>query len=995
MRPRHRPVRALAAVLLLAAGPVAAAPAGFIDYHHTQWTAADGAPPAIHTMAQTRDGWLWLGTADGLYRFDGLRFERHALPAQPGRSHERIQLLRAASNGDLVIAYAAEGTSVLHPDGRFEDLPEQTPPYESIGAIAVDTDGSLWTVGGRIAHLVDGRWHVVASGPEWETARQEDLLVDGAGNLWAFNERGAWRLDRAAGRFERVSDQAGQPLLAPDGRLWSRSGATLHLLGTTGRPRPATSAPAQSREAGQFDADGTLWLLDCPQPVCRVPTAGQRRDARWTVASAPAERLADPGLLSGGGPTAILEDREGDIWVATETGLDRFRRNRFLHSGLPGNGMRYSFAVDGAGRVLAADFETGTLWRLAPDAAPVAERGPWVGVITNGHDGALLVGGKRSIQRRRGATVEEIPLPSGPDGKPRDYRPIGVLDDGKVLWTATLETGLIGWRDGRWLPRTAFNLPPKIFQSASAAPAGMWLATGDGKLVHYLDDRLTGYDLGPVGQASALFPGDDLVVSGSGGTAVLRDRALHLLRTQDPGVLRNLSGTVVTPDGDRWMNGVAGLVHVRAADWRQAMRVPDHALRYELFDTLDGYPGRAAFENRWRGIVSADGRNLWLSATGGVVRLDLAQLRRNRVAPQAVILGVTADGRGWPAQGKVELPAGADHFRIQYTAPALRMPERVRFEYRLDGVDKAWLDAGTRRATSYTNIGPGDYVFHVRAVNEDGVPGDAVATLPLHVAPTLAQTLWFRLACAAALALLGVLLYRYRVRYVTRRLTERLQVRTAERERIARTLHDTFLQTVQGLVLRVDAVAATLPPDAGARRQLENVLDDASQAIGEGRDQLQELRAGDAHVLENVLTDAIARARQAPGVPAVDLHVEGERRALLAPVADEIAEIGREALRNAFAHAHAARIRVTLVYARRTLTLCVADDGCGLPEPVRRDGPVVAAAYRGHWGLVGMRERAARIGARLDIAGGPRQGTSVTLTVPGVHAYGADRLPPT
>jgi signal transduction histidine kinase len=257
------------------------------------------------------------------------------------------------------------------------------------------------------------------------------------------------------------------------------------------------------------------------------------------------------------------------------------------------------------------------------------------------------------------------------------------------------------------------------------------------------------------------------------------------------------------------------------------------------------------------------------------------------------------------------------------------------------------------------------------------------------VAPTLVQTLWFRLACAGALALLGVLLYRYRMRYVTRRLTERLQVRTAERERIARTLHDTFLQTVQGLVLRVDAVAATLPPDAGARRQLENVLDDASHAIGEGRDQLQELRAGDAHVLEDVLADAIARLGQTHGALAVDVHVEGERRPLLAPVADEIAEIAREALRNAFAHAHAARIRVTLVYARRTLTLCVADDGRGLPEAVRRDGTGFAGD-RGHWGLVGMRERAGRIGARLDIASGPRHGTTITLTVPGAHAYGAD-----
>jgi signal transduction histidine kinase len=976
---------------MLAAGLLACATAfaqgdGFADYHHTQWTAADGAPPGIRTMAQTRDGWLWLGTGDGLYRFDGIRFERYPLPASPVRSRELIQSLVAAPNGDLVIAYFAEGVSVLHPDGRFDDLPPQPAPYESVVAMAVDTDGSLWTVGGRVMHLVDGRWRVAAAGPDWASSQRHSLVVDGAGRIWAFNDGGIWRLDRAAGRFDRVANTASLPLFAPDGRLWQIApDGTVRLLDATGAARSATFAPSESRMAGQFGADGTLWLLNCSQTLCRVPDAAQRKDTGWPSAPAATERVADPLHVSGREAIRILEDREGDIWVATENGLDRFRRNRFIQSGLPGSGLRYSLATDAAGRVLAADFETGTLWRLAPDAAPVAERGPWVGLINNGPGGTLLVGGKRSIQRRRGDTVDEIPLPPGPDGKPRDHHLLGLLDDGKVLWTASPETGLIGWRAGQWLPRAAFNLPPKIYQSNTDDPTGNWMATGDGKLVHSRDDKLAWYDLGPVGMTSAIFAGDPLVVSGTGGTAVLRDKTLQLLRTQEPGALRNLSGMVVTADGDRWLNGAAGLIHVRAADWRQAMQDPAGLLRHERFDTLDGYPGRAAFENRWRGIVSADGRNLWLTATGGVVRLDLAQLRRNRVAPQAVILAVTTDSGSWPARGKVELPAGVGQFRIQYTAPALRMPERVRFEYRLDGVDTAWLDAGTRRATSYTNIGPGDYVFRLRAVNEDGVPGDVVATLPLHVAPTLVQTLWFKVACAGALVLLGVLLYRWRMRYVTRRLTERLQVRTAERERIARTLHDTFLQTVQGLVLRVDAVAATLPPDAGARRQLETVLDDASHAIGEGRDQLQELRAGDAHVLEDVLAETVARLKIAHGALDVELHVEGERRALRAPVADEIADIAREALRNAFVHAHAARIWVTLEYAHRTLVLCVADDGRGIPQAVRRDG-----ARSGHWGLVGMRERAARIGARLEIASGPREGTAVTLTVPGVHAYGAD-----
>ncbi|MBW8901113.1 MAG: hypothetical protein JF619_24025, partial [Massilia sp.] len=592
-----------AAVLSLVGTPAAAGAVGFTDYHHTQWTVADGAPPGIRTMAQTRDGWLWLGTIDGLYRFDGLRFERYPLPAARVRTRDLIQALRAAPNGDLFIAYVAEGVSVLHPDGRFDDLPPQPSPFDNVSALAVDTDGSLWTLGARAMHLVGGRWQVVPAGPAWASVNIQSLVADGAGRLWAFDDGGAWRLDRTAGRFDRVTATPGLPLLAPDGRLWQLAAdGTMRLVTATGAVRPAAFAAAESRAGGQFGADGTLWLPKCPQTVCRVPDAAQRTETRWPVRLANPEPVAEPTRMSGQEAITMLEDREGDIWVATENGLDRFRRNRFLTTGLPGNGARYSLATDGD-RVLAADIETGTLWRLAPDTAPAVVPGPWISVIRNGLDGAVLLGGKRSVWRRRGADALEIPLPPGPDGKPRDHHLVGFLDDGKVLWTASPETALIGWRDGRWLPRAAFNLPPKIYQSATSGPAGNWFATGDGKLVHYLDDKLTTCSLDPIGMASTILPGDALFVSGAGGGAVLREGVLRPLRTREPGVLRNLSGMVVTPDGDRWLNGFAGLVHVRAADWRQAMRNPDLPLRYELFGALDGYPGRAAFENRWPGIV--------------------------------------------------------------------------------------------------------------------------------------------------------------------------------------------------------------------------------------------------------------------------------------------------------------------------------------------------------------------------------------------------------
>ena len=988
MRTRRRLARAPAALFaaLLAAGAAGAPAGGFDAYMHTRWNVEEGAPPAIRAIAQTADGWLWLGTADGLFRFDGLRFERHPLPPRVGIGGERIDALHAAANGNLYIGHGGAGISVLHPDGRVEQLPAApAAPGETGGAIAVDPDGTIWTLAGALRRLRDGAWRTVAEGPDWGGARRRALLLDGRGQLWAGNERGAWRLDRAADRLVRVADAGDELLMSPDGRVWAIDGAgALRLLQAGAASRPAGYRHAQGRLAAQFDRDGALWLLACGPGPRLLPDAGARGGARLAACAEAQARKDDAPPLSGARAHAVFEDREGNVWIVTEQGVDRFRRKRFAAAGLPGSGARYSLAADGEGRMWSADSLTGALWRLYPDRPAEAERGRHVSVVASGRNGSLLVGGKRSIQRRSGAGVEEIPLPPGRDGKPADLHMLGILDDGKVLWTATLETGLIGWRDGKWLPRQAFTLPPKIYQSApGAAPGEMWLATGDGVLVHYRDGALAASDIRALGMASAIFPGPELTVGGSAGFGVLKDGRLRLLRAADPEALRNASGMVTTPDGDRWINASAGLVHVRAADWRRSMDDPSQPLRYELFDQADGYPGQAVIESRWASAASPDGRHLWLLATGGAIRLDTGALRRNPVPPRAAILRLNTDAGAYPAPGPVMLPPGTERFRIDFTAPALRKPERIRFEYRLDGVDAGWQDGGARRSTSYTNIGPGSYTFRVRALNEDGVAGPAEAALLVSVEPTVVQSAWFRALCLAALALLGVALYRWRVRWLSARLAERLRVKTAERERIARTLHDTFLQTVQGLVLRVDAVAASLPPGARARRQLETVLEDAGSAIGEGRDRLQELRAGDAQVLEQVLAETTGRLRAQHEI-AIEVEVEGAPRELREGVASDVADVAREAMRNACAHAGARQVRVLLDYGRRALVLRVSDDGKGFP------GEVLQAGGRSdHWGMVGMREQAGRLGARLEIGNLPSGGAMVSLAVPAARAYAA------
>lgn len=971
-------VAGAAAILLgvpgLAGAASTPAASSLTAYQHTVWKAENGVPADIRSMAQTTDGWLWLGTSGGLYRFDGTQFER--APGELG--HLRIHELYAGPAGELFAGEYGGTLRVLHPDGRTDILPgSDGPTLGPISAMAQDGDGQLWAIGTAI-HCWDGkRWRTVDADPAWQHTDIRSLAIGGDGSVWAAHDRGVKRLVRGGAAFEQVDRQGGGSLgMAPDGTVWllPKTGTRARRLAAAApRPgaRPARFNPSGSRFAGLFDDAGSLWKLRCPEPLCvnRAPQQGAGFETR-----------AEAWQLSGSDPRQILEDREGNVWIATQRGLDRFRPSRLRPSGLPTDGGAISMAADADGRVWAADATSGTLWQVATDGAARAMPGPPIDIVVPDGRGGVLLGGRRAVWRQAGSRRTVYPLPLGGAGQAAEARVMALFDDGKIVWAAGPGIGLLGWRDGRWHDYREFKLTDKLYILRPGGSGQIWMGRAGGELLHYDNDTLTRHDARAVGFMTGIFPGSPLVVGGDGGLAVLEGGRIRMLRAAHPDVLRGISGMVTTPDGDRWLNGAAGIVHVRAGDWARAMAQPAAELRYELFDTLDGYPGRALIETSQPSAVSGDGRHLWFIGTEGVVGLDTAALYRNGVRPTLAIKGVQTEG-GMLAPGSVvRIPAGTGRFAVHFTAPALRMPERIRFDYRLDGFDHAWQEGGARRMAEYTNVAPGAYRFRVRAYNEDGLPGAAEVSQALDIAPTLTQTLWFRVLAGMLLALSAVVLYAYRMRYLTARLTEKLRVKTAERERIARALHDSFLQSVQSLLMQVDMTATRLPEDAPARRELETIRNRAREALVEGRGQLAELRDGDMFELDAWIARVMEDLRATvPGI-RFTLHVDGDRRALLADIADDVGNIAREALRNAAMHAGAAAIDVTVAYGKRALALTVADDGCGIdPDVVRAQGKP------GHWGLAGMRERASRIGAVLEIDGGP--GTSVRLVVPARKAY--------
>jgi signal transduction histidine kinase len=372
-----------------------------------------------------------------------------------------------------------------------------------------------------------------------------------------------------------------------------------------------------------------------------------------------------------------------------------------------------------------------------------------------------------------------------------------------------------------------------------------------------------------------------------------------------------------------------------------------------------------------------------------VVWIDPNRIVRNSVPPGVTVDSIFTNGKTYHPLSALAFPARTTSLRIAFTAASMTIPERVRFRYWLEGVDKDWQDSGTRRETSYTNLGPGSYRFRVIACNSDGVWNEAGAVAGFTIAPTFYQTSWFH---GLSVLMAGFLLagaYRLRVRQLAGAMHARFNERLAERTRIARELHDTLLQSFQGSLFEFQPARNLLSrrPEQAAL-SLDAAIRTAEGAIAEGRDAIQDLRSGPTvgNDLSRLLTAAGQECSSAQGLngnsAAFRLTVEGEPQTLSPALHDEIYRIGREILRNAFRHAHAKRIEVEIRYDERELRIRFRDDGIGIDPTVLNEG-----ARPGHWGLPGVRERATLIGAQLQIWSELGAGMEVQLTVPASAAY--------
>lgn len=954
--------------------------------HHDAWTSKDGMPGDVWEMTQDTGGFMWFATPAGLYRFDGARFERiRALGGQRLLSNV-IATVRAFPDGSLWIGYRFGGISVYR-DGHLHHYTEADGLAPGgVGSILADERGRAWASTTKGLFVLDGaRWHRIGA-DRGLPGMPEGLRRDPAGRLWVNTETALYYRAPGADRFV-AADIEGQRfniMADPAGNVWmwymDHVERLPQRLATPPRPRDWWMT-SYSLDA-IFDRDGNLWFGGCDD-ICRArPDALAHRDA-WRPDADPAEQ-APPGAMTGK-PLSVFEDREGNVWIGTHRGVDRLRQNRIVSMGLPAGSFNVSFALDETGGLWtrAQHAHRTGLWRRGPDGVEEQPETD-VGSLATAADGALLLGRRGFIERRKDGAGTRIPFP---DDVPQTSRQAGVrtmLDDGTGLWAGFAFSRLYRWADGRWHPAHDYGLPdtPPICMTRGADGTSWFgyrdsdvLALRDGKVSRY--GPAQGLDVGVLG--NVYDAGGVVLAAGDNGLAMLAGGRFRPVRLADPQAAAGITGMLLGADGDLWLNGSLGLVRIPAARWRAFLAAPGGTIDgYDLFDALDGYPGVAQFRSNQSSLLATPDGRLWLHGNDGAAWIDPARLPRNRLAPPVHIMSLAANGRSLGASGPVELPAGTEDLQIAYTAPSFTMPERVRFRYKLEGVDADWRDAGTRRTAYYTRLGPGRYRFVVSAANEDGVWNPTGAALDVTITPTFVQSTPFKALCGVLLALGAWLLYRLRLRRVTLQLRRMLQERAGERERIARTLHDTLMQSVQALLMLFEHARDRLPQDGPDRPLVERTLEQARNALREGRDELSALRgaAAPAEDLVGALLPLGHILGEQFGVH-FDVHVTGTRRPLCRDVALEACFIAREALQNAFRHAHADQVTLEVAYGEHAFELRVRDDG----------GGIHAAARPGHWGLAGMRERAAAIGAALDIGPGAAGGTLVELTVPAGQAY--------
>jgi len=983
------------------------------QYAHTSWTVRDGFSLGnVYAMAQTPDGYLWLGSEFGLFRFDGVSFVRWQPPDGEQLPARNIYSLVAARDGTLWIGTFA-GLANWH-DGRLTRFHELD--RVMVTSLLEDRHGTVW-VGGMSDH---GGHLCAVRGGRGACSGGDGLFgmfgrfvwsihEDAAGTLWVGADSGLWRwAPGAPKRYPIPGMRIGDLSEADDGHLviGIRDRALKQLIHDRIEPYPIRSAnrpmaPLQDAEVDSNkllrDRDGGLWIATAGRGLIHA--------SRGRV-----DTFAMSDGLAGNVSCSLFEDREGTIWAATTGGLDRFQQSSVVTFS-----TKQGLLTDAVVSVLGGS--DGTVWLAARE-----------GVMRwkDGHFTAF----RRTSGLPDDATQSLFEDPRGRvwvftkgglayfDG--RRFVPVPGVSSKEVFSITGDESGNL-WLSGDaglthlLAGHVVENIPWSTIGQTRAKVVvsdrgGVWLSFWtDGGVMYFKDGQVRASYSVRDGLGEGHVPGLALDSDGAlwastdeGGLSRIKDGHVATLTSRNGLPCDTIHGTVHDDRRSLWVHAGCGVFRITRPELDAWIAQPAHRVQTRLWDAADGAKPRALAPSSYEPLVSrsTDGK-LWFIAGEGVQVLDPHQLASNPLRPPVYVERLTADGTvrwqhlpGDTAVANLRLPPQVRDVQIDYTALSLVAPEKVHFKYKLEGQNRNWHEVINERHAVYTNLPPRNYRFRVLACNNSGAWNETGDSLEFSIDPAYYQTTWFYASCVAAFLAMLWGLYRLRLYQVRREFNAQLDGRVDERLRVARELHDTLLQSFQASLIQMQAARNILDrrPEK-AEQSLDKAITTAAGAVAEGRSAIQNLRVepageGDLAQLLTAAGQELAHSEEAHGNPPVfSLTVEGERRDLDPLLHDEVYRIARELLRNAFQHAKAGQIEAEIRYESRQLRVHVRDDGKGIDPEILKAG-----RRAGHWGLPGMRERVDRFGGKLEFWSEAGAGTEAVLTVPAAAAYAGSNV---
>jgi len=987
---------------------------GVKEFHHRMWTSDNGIG-AVFDIQQAPNGYLWLTTSTGVFRFDGVRFQSVEEVTNGEVQNSEIHSAFVSSSGGVWLKTRAAGLLYWKDERLTVFRDRRCTPALQLEGLAEDRDGSLWVQGsGGFFHLRGSVCEQVGVEQGYPGGFPAAILVDSTGTVWVKTLSGGLLfLPLGQSKFQLLRSDAGttSPVFvlatpthkaflheAPDGTIWLSDDYGLRrVTNRAGEPvlsSPRDKGPKENTHFGDFTfgKDGSLWVVS-DKGIRRFEHADRWQTPQEMEAS-PSESFTTERGLSSNAAWKVFIDREGSVWVGTNSGLDLLRRTTLTSLALPPTAEHdFSIVAGDRGSVWTGN-KSLPLTRVAADGSITSfpETHGTICLRRDRHGTIWSAGGDPSKLWRSSATGL-TPLRYNEERVgPAISLAFDCNDD---LWMTTGIGGTYHLSHGEWSRQNeALGKKPGIIGAMSGDESGnVWF--GFSNYVVRWDGRNYSKFSFPdgtrgVSETTMSVRGDHVWLGGPGGIELFTQGHFYLLHWNDKDLPGRVSGVVETETGDLWANGSSGITRVSATELARWLRDPTSAISGEHLDAQDGLPGLSAERIPEPSIAeSSDGR-LWFATTKGIAWLDPAKFQENRnyLPPPVMISSIFSNGKTYAGSKNLTLPAHTEELEIDYTALSLAIPERVLFRYMLDGVDKEWRDAGNRRQAFYTNLSPRNYRFRVVASNNSGVWNEEGAFLDFAIAPAYYQTWWFRLSCVAAFIGLLWALYRLRVQQVAAQVRQRLQGRADERERIAREFHDTLLQSFQGLLLRFQSASNILPASPEeAKKRLVGAIEQGAQAIAEGRNAVQGLRLSTAETNNlpaalRILVKELAANHASQNSPTVEVQVEGASRDLHPILRDDVFRIAVEALRNAFLHAQASRIEVDICYGSERFRVRIRDDGKGINSQIVTD-----KGRPGHWGLRGMQERAELVGGNLGVWSKLDSGTEIELTIPASTAY--------